>query len=403
MPSEIRLFDESDQPWIAAVLDVVERSLGEPWRVLLQRIEHTQLRAPRSRVQLIVGALRRVLGGRAECARVARKLRAIVLGHPALDRDVRDARLAAAACALGIGTADVEQLLWADLAMERPVTLPDGRPHPTTLAAFANLDRIQRAVRRASRVRLCAWGDAHELVRTVARYGLLSRISLGNEGAVILDVTGPLTLFHATTAYGRTLAALVPLLVRHDRFTLDIQCDFKGHARSLHLEPPALLPPTRPRRRRAPNVAERLALDLLDAGVAVQREPPAIAGSASELLFPDLAVDAGGTRWWIEIVGFSTADYLAHKLASYRAAGIEHVLLCVDRERADGAAVGGPNALLFTRRIDAGAALSLMHAGAVQATAVLAPVALAPAVLAPVALAPAALGGAESIPAPGGT
>ncbi|MDQ3335508.1 MAG: hypothetical protein M4D80_10110, partial [Myxococcota bacterium] len=78
--SDVRLFDHDDVPWIVQLLQIVERSLGEPWRVLLERIEHAPLRTgsrpvtPRMR-DAITSALRRVLGGRAERSRIARRLR----------------------------------------------------------------------------------------------------------------------------------------------------------------------------------------------------------------------------------------------------------------------------------------------------------------------------------------
>lgn len=350
--TELRLFDATDAAWIGAVLDLVERSLGEPWRVLLERIEHAHLRVSPSRVNTIVCALRRVIGGRADRSRIARKVRSLVLGHPVLDRDARDARLAAAGCVLGIAPAEVETLLWVDLAKERPVTLPNGRPREAVLAAFANLDRIQRSVRRARAVRLRVWDDAQDLVRTVARYGLLAKISRGTDGrSTVLDVTGPLALFHATTVYGRALAALVPLLADRTRFALDLHCDFNGHQRSLHVEPPLLLPAVPASRQRAPSIADYLARDLADAGHHVEREPPPIA-SGEQLLFPDLIVERGAVRWWVEVVGFSTAEYLAHKLASYRESGIRKVLLCVDSTRSEGHAIGVGSIIQFRRRID---------------------------------------------------
>jgi len=82
----------------------------------------------------------------AERARIARRLRALVLGHAALDSRQRVARLEAASQVLG-SLREVDQLMWIDLASERPVSLPDGRPEERRLAAYANLDRIQRGVR----------------------------------------------------------------------------------------------------------------------------------------------------------------------------------------------------------------------------------------------------------------
>ncbi|MEJ7600449.1 MAG: DUF790 family protein, partial [Kofleriaceae bacterium] len=164
-----------------------------------------------------------MIGGRAERGKIARQVRALVLGHPALDRETRDARLEVAAAAFGLAPAEIEPLLWADLATERPVVLPDGRPQAERLAALANLDRIQSAVRRAHAVRIEVSGDANQLVRTVARFGLVSTVSRTGPRTLRLDVTGPLALFHATTIYGRALAALVPILARHAEFALEIE------------------------------------------------------------------------------------------------------------------------------------------------------------------------------------
>nr|MBA3455711.1 hypothetical protein [Deltaproteobacteria bacterium] len=69
---DIRLYDETDIPWIATVVDHVVNARGEPWRILRERLEHSAIRA--SRVAAILGALRRVLGGNAERARIARKV-----------------------------------------------------------------------------------------------------------------------------------------------------------------------------------------------------------------------------------------------------------------------------------------------------------------------------------------
>jgi hypothetical protein len=38
-------------------------------------------------------------------------------------------------------------------------------------------------------------------------------------------------------------------------------------------------------------------------------------------------------RWWVEIIGFWTSDYLQHKLATYRAARLPRVILCIDAKR----------------------------------------------------------------------
>lgn len=358
--SDVRLFDDRDLPWIAELLRLVEQCVGQPWRVLLERIEHAPLRVgsrpvpPRSR-QAITNALRRVLGGRAERTRIARRLRASVLGHPALDRPARETRIAAAAAHLGIAPGDVESLLWADLARERPVVLPARRPDPATLAAFANVDRIGREVRRAREIELRVWDNAHGLVRLAARCGLITRIAREQAGALRLRIAGPLALFHATTVYGRALGALVPLLVEHPRFELDIHCEYASGPCTRRVTPPLRLPPYTARLR--PSPADRLARDLEAREHHVDREPPPIC-VAEQVMFPDLAIDHAGVRWLVEVIGFSTAEYLADKLAMYRAAGA-HVILCVDAKRS--IVEEHPSVLAFTGRIDADDLVQIME------------------------------------------
>lgn len=331
---ELKLLDHTDSPWIEEVLDVVARSLGEPWRVLLARLEHAEVGASPVRVAAILRALRRVTGGRAERGRVARELRREILGQPALDAATRTTRLTTTAARIGISPADIEPMLWADLARERPVTLPNGRPDAPTLAAFANLDRIQSAVRRAYSVHIRVQDDANDLVRAAARFGLVASVTRAPDDATKLDITGPLSLFGSTTVYGRSLTALVPLLADFPRFTLDITCD-RGGRHTLRVGPPLLLPAAPLPKPRRLGLAERLARDLFDLGIAVEREPPPIAlAHAADLLFPELALEHRSLRWYVEIVGFATAEYLTHKLALYRDAGISRIALCIDAAHA---------------------------------------------------------------------
>jgi predicted nuclease of restriction endonuclease-like RecB superfamily len=293
-----RLYDAGDLPWIAKLVDVVVASVGQPWRVLVERIDHAPLGVHTSHRTAMLQALRRMLGGGGPRARIARQVRGFVLGAPALDLVLdpaaRAARLASAADTFGTTPDDIESLLWVDLAMERPVVLPWGRPAEAELAAFANLERIQRCVRRAHDLELCVWDHAHELVRTALRYGMIAEVRRDGD-ATRLDVMGPLALFHSTMVYGRALASLVPLLADHARFELDVRCTLGGEQVTLRVTPPVLLPEGRGSPRRPPSVAERLAGDLAGLDHVIEREPPPIA-SGEHLLFPDLVLERGGTR-----------------------------------------------------------------------------------------------------------
>jgi predicted nuclease of restriction endonuclease-like RecB superfamily len=277
-----------------------------------------------------------------------------VLGHPALEPHEREARIAAASAQLGIEPADVESLLWADLARERPVVLPSP-PDPRVLAAFANVDRIQREVRRAREIELRVWDNAHGLVRLAARCGLMTRIAREPDGALVLRIAGPLALFHATTVYGRALGALVPLLAEHARFELDIHCDLASGPHTRRVTPPVLLPPYQTRLK--PSPADRLAGALEQRDHHVDREPALLAAD-EHVLFPDLAIDFAGVRWFIEVIGFSTPEYLADKRALYRAADA-NVILCVDSKRS--IVDEHPLVLPYVRHIDADLLVQIME------------------------------------------
>jgi len=113
--------------------------------------------------------------------------------------------------------------------------------------------------------------------------------------------------------------------------------------------------------RRTPSVAERLADDLAGLGYAVEPEPPPIA-SGEHLLFPDLALDREGTRWFIEVLGFSTKEYLATKLARYQRAGISAVALCIDLSNAPGCELSA-HVCSFRKHVDVDDLLEIVRAG----------------------------------------
>jgi predicted nuclease of restriction endonuclease-like RecB superfamily len=85
------------------------------------------------------------------------------------------------------------------------------------------------------------------------------------------------------------------------------------------------------------------------------REPrPVAVGEA--LMFPDFELVHPGTgeRWLLEIVGFWTPEYVARKLEQLRAARIERMIVCLDRERccAEGALDAVGRVVHYRRWVD---------------------------------------------------
>jgi predicted nuclease of restriction endonuclease-like RecB superfamily len=353
--SNVQLYGELDLRWIDQILDLAVALTGQPWRTLRERLEHTAIMP--ARAAAIVKAMRLATGGgAAERARIAKQVRRLVLGPPALDDAARGARIAAAAEQLGLDERAVEELMWIDLVNERPVAFPRGRPRAIELAAQANLDKLQGIVRRAKRIRLRVWDDAHELIRMARRHGLVTTVTRDST-ATVLDIVGPLGLFHDTSVYGRSLGALVPLLADHRRFELDASCDLGYGPTHKHLSPPVLLPPLNPDRL-ARSQAARVARQLDRVDIEVERDPPALAHGA-QLLHPELAVRLGGRRWLVELLGFATAEHLAATLAAYEAAGVHNVALCVPAKRAP-AQPDDPRVIRHAGRIDAAALVAAL-------------------------------------------
>ncbi len=357
----IRLYDERDLVWIALIVDHVVAAVGQPWRMLRERLAHSAL--PSSKVELILRALHRITGGRVARTKIARQVRELVLGVPALDDVERRVRLERASASLGLPVEEVAELLWIDLAEERPVALPEGRPDERRLAAYANLERLQRIVRRAQHLELRVGGDAHELVRAAQRFGLLTAVrrEWGAHELTVIEVIGPLQLFHATSVYGRALASLVPLLALHDDLELLIDSDFGYGLAQFRVESPLWLPEVPPAGTASSTPARRLARDLAKHDVPCVLEPPPIE-SGEHLLFPDLALDVRGRPWLVEVVGFATAEFLTRRRAAYRAAGIEDVVLAAAAR--DGLGEDDdPSTLRYDRRVDVEALLQRVDRG----------------------------------------
>jgi len=333
----LHLLDARDTPWIAALLDEVEHAVGRPWRELLERIERLPARTAPARRAAVVQAIRASLGGQVSGGLSPRRVRRALLGAAAVDAGARAARIAAVAQALDATEAEVLAQLWRDLPGERAVVLPAGRPAELTIAAEANLRIIQRALTRCYELRLEVSGNARAVARTAALRGLLAVARRDGE-RVVLHVSGPLALFHRTVVYGRAMGSLVPQLAWCEQFRLEARCDLGQGPATCRIQAPVLLPPAARPRRHDSALEARFERDMAARAPSwrVLREPSPV-DAGPHLVFPDFQLEhrvVPGRRWWVELVGYWTADYLAHKLATYRAANLAHVILCIDASRA---------------------------------------------------------------------
>lgn len=362
-PFGIELVTDTDVRWIEHAIDIVCRNVGKPWRVALEQLADLQRAQPASgqrRFTAVVGAIQRVLGGRERNRKIAKKTRGIVLGHPALTTEERSTRIDHAALVLGMSTRQVETLLWADLPRERPVELPSGRPDVLAVAAFANVMLIQRALRRAQSLVLSIAGDPGPLVRAASARGLLVTAHAGE--CCVLEIVGPLALCHNTSVYGRALSELVPLLAELRAWSLEIRVELPLAKYSLHASSPVLLPSVPARLVATPAPVMRLARAIRRLEPTLTTETnPLVMQRGMTVVWPDLVLDTGWHRTYVELVGFWTREYLERKLASYRELGLE-VVLCVDTARAGGSEPPPSDVLTFTKVVQADVLLAWIRA-----------------------------------------
>jgi predicted nuclease of restriction endonuclease-like RecB superfamily len=280
----------------------------------------------------------------------------------------RDSILQAAADELSVAPADLEAALFADLRGERRVSALPLTLSPSALALRANLAIVSSLLRRAATVRITALGNASGLVRHARMVGLICSVQrtareaprrAANGGSIarpetrlgmaplsedgvssaLIDVSGPLALFHHTAVYGRALASLAPRLGWCNEFELVAQCAL---GRGKHLskfelrsgDPIAVGEELSPYDSR---VEERFARDLQRAAPAwdlIHEPNPVDAGGT--LIFPDFELvhrHDPKRRWLLEIVRFWTAEYLKEKLSRSRASGLHNFIVCIDSRR----------------------------------------------------------------------
>jgi len=357
----------NDHPWLRSLLDEVDRYVGRPQRELDKRLREASPGAgPAGPRALAIDVVRRLWGSRRQSVVAPREARAAVFRAAAQECRPRDEILAMVAGSFGRTVHDLEQSLFADLPGERIIVPPDQPVSPGELALRANLALAQGLLFRATSVVIEAEGNARTLVRHAKLRGLICTVVGGSAAAdSTLHISGPFALFRHTLVYGRALGELLPLCAWCHRFRLRARCMLRERPLVLELGPNDPVFPSVEPRRHDSRLEERFARDFrrLAPDWDVVREPEAVR-VGDTLVFPDFALQHradASRRWLLEIVGFWTPDYVARKLAQYRAAGLSNLILCIDEARdcADGDVPVDANVIRFRRRVDAGAVLAI--------------------------------------------
>jgi uncharacterized protein len=363
-----RYLGERDRAWLSALLDEHARFVGLRRSELRSRLaEPMPVAAPKNKLRLAARVLEKLTAGRIEAAVSPELVRSTVFRAAAAADEPRNTTLERVALQLGSSARALESALFADLRSERRVAALSDDYTPARLAVEVNSALVAGLLARATRVRIRITGNTHALVRQTRLGGLIC-IVRDDAAGVVLDISGPFTLFRHTGVYGRALAALVPRLSACDGFELVASCILSRANRVSTVvirsgDPIAAGGNLAPFDSRVKTrFAEEFARAAPDWDLV--REP-APSAAADGLLFPDLELvhrRDPARRWLLEIAGFWTRDYLDRRLEQLRTANIDRLIVCVDEHKRCGReqAPSSPRLLCYRRRIDPAAVLALI-------------------------------------------
>lgn len=362
-----------DHDWIEALLDVFEAAHGQARLVLRERVKALRLPGARPRARV---AMAHLLEGLHEFERGS-PLSSVALRRLVFDLAASCPPLSqtqvwqAAADKLSCRPADVEGALYADLPGERRLVAPSSALTVPRLIESYNLALLQSLVFRAQSVR----ARLRDRVKPVLRYARLQRLLVNvrqrEDRSVVLELSGPLSLFRHTTKYGRAMARWLPALTRGTPWALSARCrlgDGTVDVRATHRD--GIATTHAPPLRFDSKVEERFFRELkkLAPDWEVTREAAptrVVLDGRVSLVCPDFALidPARGRRYFVEIVGFWTPGYLQHKARVIGALPPDQPwVLCVDRTLASAESANAwlSGAFFYERRVDVPAFLAFL-------------------------------------------
>lgn len=348
--------DARDLPWLRVLIEEVERFRSLPVAALRERLGQplpcaTPYFKRRAAIATLLALWRGKTSSRVEPAKVRE-----ALFLAAATCDTRVQAIEQAAAALGTTASTLESALFADLPGEKLVGGPEVIPSAQEMALRINQHILRSLLFHARRVRIKAEGAVRPVVRQAKLRGLLCMVN--NEPEPALDISGPFTVFRHTLLYGRALGELVQFLPHCARFKLRASCVVRGEEALLEVESGDPIFPSEPPKPFDSKLEERFARDLRKVAPDwdLLREPEPLAAGRS-LIFPDFLLRhrlCPERRFFVEIMGFWSPDYVKRKIAFLRSFNLDNLILCLDESRAGTVLEAQVKARLvyFRRRID---------------------------------------------------
>lgn len=256
---------------------------------------------------------------------------------------------------LGREWSEIEPALYADVIDCQRLKAFDGDGSAEALLSRYNVAQLQACLYRAERLTIRARADFAAIVRYAKLARLLLDIRRIGADEYRLDLSGPATVLHETRRYGVNFARFLPALLACRGWSMEatIQTPWAGRARlkidssdgyASHVPSPEEFDST---------VEERLAETWGE-----ERDGWRLARSAGILhegqhtFVPDfLFRHEDGREVFLEIVGFWTPEYLAHKRQTLRQFHRHRLLLAVPERTVRPGADEGPDLIVYKTRL----------------------------------------------------
>jgi len=359
------------------MLSIYRQGIGQQRRYLHRQVEALfadEPECPIHRIQAFCKLLDDRSTFHTDPAGKAAKLRMEVFSnvacfHPLVTQPDRlfehDEKMIKAQLAEKLGTSwdEIEQSLYSDVMAFHRLQAFEGYPNGAALLSRYNVAQLQACLYKAETTTIVATEDLKSILRYAKLARLLHEIRRLGHSKYEIVFSGPASVLRNTRLYGVNFARFLPALLacRGWKLTAVLQTPWNSHARlelsekdgfTSHLPPPDEFDSS---------IEESLATKFgpLRDGWQLTREGE-ILYDRQKTFVPDFTFrHEDGMQVHLEIVGFWTPEYLAHKRETVRRFALHKILIAVpEKSLREGVSIG-ENVLVYKTTIKLN---PLMHA-----------------------------------------
>ncbi|MFC1635776.1 DUF790 family protein [Planctomycetota bacterium] len=233
----------------------------------------------------------------------------------------------------GLPWSEIESSLYADVIAFQRLERFEGYPNASALLSRYNVAQLQACLYRAERMVVMATDDLKTILRYTKLARLLHDITRLGPSQYRITFSGPVSVLHQTRRYGVNFAKFLPALLacKGWQMTATMKTPWNTTARlhiadndgfTSHLPPPDEFDSSLER-----SFAEKFGVERN--GWRLSRESE-ILHDHQETFVPDFTFrHKDGTQVLLEIVGFWTPEYLAHRRRSLQKFRHRKILIAV--------------------------------------------------------------------------